>query len=190
MGMEVQVLRLNVLKVSCRYRTDQWNNMKITDIRAEYYQWKRKVAIANGKHIYPYAGIGIVRVDTDSEIYGIGYTYTYFIEHFAQAFEYFKDIIADEDPFDTERLWRKMWIPKLVGRRGMSTRLISAIDIALWDIKAKYARLPLYKLLGAAKDRIPVYAAGGYYVEGKVLMNCKTKLVNILRADAMRSKSR
>ncbi len=62
-----------------------------------------------------------------------------------------------------------MWIPKLIGRRGLTTRAISAIDIGLWDIRAKGANLPLYQLLGGFRDRVPTYIAGGYYEEGKGL---------------------
>ena len=62
-----------------------------------------------------------------------------------------------------------MWVPKLIGRRGLTTRAISAIDIGLWDIRAKVAGLPLYKLLGGFRDRVPTYIAGGYYEEGKGL---------------------
>jgi D-arabinonate dehydratase len=60
-----------------------------------------------------------------------------------------------------------MWVPKLIGRRGITTRAISAIDIGLWDLRAKVAGLPLYKLLGGYRDRVPTYIAGGYYEEGK-----------------------
>jgi L-alanine-DL-glutamate epimerase-like enolase superfamily enzyme len=51
----------------------------------------------------------------------------------------------------------------------MTTRAISAIDIALWDIRAKSANMPVYKLLGGFRDRVPTYIAGGYYEEGKGL---------------------
>ncbi|MFN8539270.1 MAG: hypothetical protein U0232_17565 [Thermomicrobiales bacterium] len=81
--------------------------------------------------------------------------------------ETLKPVLIGEDPIDVERLWHKMWIPKLIGRRGMTTRAISAIDIGLWDIRAKVAGLPLYKLLGGFRDRVPTYVAGGYYEEGK-----------------------
>ena len=62
-----------------------------------------------------------------------------------------------------------MWRPKLVGRRGITTRVISGLDIALWDLKAKIAGMPLYKLLGGFTNRVDTYVAGGYYEEGKGL---------------------
>ncbi|MBM3957611.1 MAG: mandelate racemase/muconate lactonizing enzyme family protein, partial [Gemmatimonadetes bacterium] len=67
------------------------------------------------------------------------------------------------------RHWREMWRPKLVGRRGITTRVISGLDIALWDLKGKITGLPLYKLLGGFTDRVETYIAGGYYEEGKGL---------------------
>src|SRR5437588_9814855 len=53
------------------------------------------------------------------------------------------------------------------GRRGLVMQAISGIDIALWDIAGKVAKLPLYKLLGACRDRVEAYASGGFYQEGK-----------------------
>ena len=62
-----------------------------------------------------------------------------------------------------------MWRPKLVGRRGITTRIISGIDIALWDIKGKVSGLPIYKLLGGFTNKVDTYIAGGYYEKGKGL---------------------
>jgi L-alanine-DL-glutamate epimerase-like enolase superfamily enzyme len=47
---------------------------------------------------------------------------------------------------------------------------ISAVDVALWDLKAKLLGLPLYRLLGAVRDRVPVYGRGGFtpYDEGQL----------------------
>jgi L-alanine-DL-glutamate epimerase-like enolase superfamily enzyme len=83
--------------------------------------------------------------------------------------ESMKEHLIGEDPINVERLWHKMWVPKLTGRRGLTTRGISAIDIALWDLRAKVAGMPLYKMLGGFRDRVPTYIAGGYYEDGKGL---------------------
>src|SRR6476469_9490039 len=69
-----------------------------------------------------------------------------------------------------------MWIPKLIGRRGLTTRAISGIDIALHDLRAKVAGLPLYKMLGGYRNRMPTYIAGGYYEEGKGLRELQQEM--------------
>ena len=45
--------------------------------------------------------------------------------------------VCGATPLPVERLWHKMWVPKIIGSRGLTTRAISAIDIGLWDIRAK-----------------------------------------------------
>lgn len=134
--------------------------MRIVDLKAERFEWKRTLPIQNGKHTYAVGEIGIVTIITNEGLRGVGYGYT-------GCVDLFRDLLIGEDPLCNEHLWCKMWVPKLVGRRGLTTRSISAIDIALWDLKAKAAGMPLYKLLGGAKHAVPVYAAGGYYQQGK-----------------------
>ncbi|QQO08836.1 mandelate racemase/muconate lactonizing enzyme family protein [Breznakiella homolactica] len=136
--------------------------MKITAIETAVYQWERKIPITNGLHTYPTHTLGLIKIKTDEGIEGIGYGKVQLVKQFEEQ-------LLGEDPLCVERIWHKLWIPKLVGRRGPTTNAISSIDIALWDIRAKAAGMPLYKLLGGAKDRIPVYIAGGYYQEGKDL---------------------
>lgn len=56
----------------------------------------------------------------------------------------------------------------LHGRAGSVMRALSIIDIALWDVNAQAAKLPLYRYLGAAtRDPVPAYGSGGYYLDGK-----------------------
>ncbi|MGO8917235.1 MAG: mandelate racemase/muconate lactonizing enzyme family protein [Stellaceae bacterium] len=77
--------------------------------------------------------------------------------------------LIGEDAHRVEGLWEEMYQEALLaGRLGAVLRAISALDIALWDRNARAAGLPLYKYLGAAvTDRVPAYASGGYYLEGK-----------------------
>src|SRR5439155_4213554 len=53
--------------------------------------------------------------------------------------------------------------PKLLGRRGFTTRVVSAVDLALWDLKGKLLGVSVADLLGRAHERVPAYVAGGYY---------------------------
>ncbi len=141
--------------------------MKITDIRVESFRWPRAKPISNGKHTYTHSGVGLVFIETDEGTTGIGLGGGKGV--IGATIETLKPLLIGEDPIDTERLWHAMWVPKLIGRRGLTTRAISAIDIALWDLRAKVAGMPLYKMLGGFRDRMPTYIAGGYYEDGKGL---------------------
>jgi L-alanine-DL-glutamate epimerase-like enolase superfamily enzyme len=148
--------------------------VKITGITTEEYRWPRHKPISNGLHTYTHSGLDLVKIETDAGITGIGLGGGGLVGH--ATVERLKGELIGEDPIDVERLWHKMWIPKLIGRRGLTTRAISAIDIGLWDIRAKAAGLPLYKLLGGFRDRVPTYIAGGYYEEGKGLKELQQEM--------------
>ncbi len=139
--------------------------MKITGITTKAFRWPRARPITNGKHTYTHVDFAITEITTDDGITGIGLGSGGAIEQATIA--RLTPMLLGEDPINVERLWHKMWVPKLIGRRGLTTRAIATLDIGLWDIRAKAARLPLYKLLGGYRDRVPTYIAGGYYEEGK-----------------------
>jgi len=141
--------------------------MKITQVTTATYRWPRHTPITNGKHTYTHVTLGLVKVETDTGLTGLGLGGGHPVVNAAIA--HFTPQLIGQDPLDVERIWRDLWVPKLVGRRGMTTRAISAIDIALWDLRAKAAGMPLYKLLGGCRDRVETYIAGGYYEEGKGL---------------------
>lgn len=135
--------------------------MKITDVRVERYRWPKEKPIANGKHVYTHNDLNLLIIETDEGITGYGCSWAIeFADTMAKA-------IIGENPLNTERLWQKTYVPKFIGRRGTSAKTVSAIDMALWDIKAKAAGMPLYRLLGGARESIPCYIAGGYYAENK-----------------------
>lgn len=73
-------------------------------------------------------------------------------------------VLRDGDE-DIAGLWRRMYQESLlVGRRGAVLRALSAVDIALWDLRAKRCGVPLAVLLGGTVSRsVPAYASGGYY---------------------------
>ncbi len=150
--------------------------MRITAITTEEYRWPRHKPISNGLHTYTHAGLDLVKIETDAGITGIGLGAGGEVGR-ATVARLTKELIG-EDPIDVERLWHTMWVPKLIGRRGLTTRAISAIDIGLWDIRAKVAGMPLYKLLGGYRDRVPTYIAGGYYEEGKGLRELQQEMVD------------
>jgi L-alanine-DL-glutamate epimerase-like enolase superfamily enzyme len=151
-------------------------SVKITNITSEQYSWPRAKPITNGKHTYTHSGLLIVKVETDEGITGVGVGAKG--ELIAEIIDHLKTLLIGQDPINVERLWHMMWVPKLIGRRGLTTRAIAAIDIALWDLRAKVAGLPLYKLLGGYRDRVPTYVAGGYYEDGKGLRELAQEMID------------
>jgi len=86
--------------------------------------------------------------------------------------------LIGEDPNDIARLFTKLqWAGASMGRAGMTTQAIAPFDVALWDLKARRAGLPLAKLLGAQRDSVQCYNTSGGYLHtelDQVLRNVET----------------
>jgi L-alanine-DL-glutamate epimerase-like enolase superfamily enzyme len=93
---------------------------------------------------------------------GLGYTYAD-----ASAVALIEGMLAKaidgRDAFDTPGSWMAMQRSvRNLGRSGLAACAISAVDTALWDLKAQMLDLPLAKLLGRCRDRVTVYGSGGF----------------------------
>ncbi len=93
---------------------------------------------------------------------GLGYTYG---DGAAGVFA--RDTLAPlavgRDPFAVTRVWTDLVrSSRNVGRPGIASTAIAAIDTSLWDLKARLLELPLATLLGAVRDMVPVYGSGGF----------------------------
>ena len=72
-------------------------------------------------------------------------------------------IVKGRDAMDIADCWQAMVArTRNLGRPGIVSMAISAVDAALWDLKARLLKLPLAKLLGAVRDSVPVYGSGGF----------------------------
>ncbi|TDV34527.1 L-talarate/galactarate dehydratase [Actinophytocola oryzae] len=71
-------------------------------------------------------------------------------------------LLLGEDPSDIGRVWEKLAAAGAsAGRGGLATQAIAAVDVGLWDLKAKRANLPLAKLLGTHRDAVSCYHTFG-----------------------------
>ena len=106
----------------------------------------------------------LTEIETDTGLVGHGMTAITEEEIIAAAVrEVAGPALIGEDPLATERLWDKLyWLLSPRGQTGYASHTIAALDIALWDIKAKALGLPLWRLLGGARARVPVYATFGF----------------------------
>lgn len=110
-------------------------------------------------------GYTVVRITTDQGLEGMGLTYHEVGGEATKALilNNFVPKLIDCDPFATEALWEQFFhYLRGVGRKGLTFGALSAVDIALWDLKGKILGLPLFRLLGGNKTSVPVYASGGW----------------------------
>jgi L-alanine-DL-glutamate epimerase-like enolase superfamily enzyme len=134
--------------------------MKITGVRTRLYEFRaaRKLADAN----YPpgsdlSAGLAIF-LDTDEGVSGVmsGNPGSRGMVH-----SLVEELLVGQDPRGVRGLWKRMVDSAFKGgNRGLVTSAISALDIALWDLKAKIAGDPLWRMLGASVPKVKAYASG------------------------------
>jgi len=108
--------------------------------------------------------IVILRLRTDNGIEGIGLTFygARLTRSLHAAVEDLAALVVGEDPMRIENIVSKLrkGTGDSCGPGGIFTLALSAIDIALWDIRGKALDQPLWKLLGGHRDRVPTYASG------------------------------
>ncbi|MCL4466410.1 MAG: mandelate racemase/muconate lactonizing enzyme family protein [Chloroflexi bacterium] len=149
--------------------------MKITDIETILIEIKLEPPLWNMYTAMRTLYEVIVKVKTDDGIVGLGMGSNRDYRNVKRVLEEsLKPIIVGEDPFDIDRLWWKMfdttyerdWNSHGWGRPQIMAA-IAAVDVALWDIKGKATNKTVAQLLGGYRTRVPVYAGGGHYAEGK-----------------------
>jgi L-alanine-DL-glutamate epimerase-like enolase superfamily enzyme len=110
-------------------------------------------------------------ISTEDDHHGIGFSYSKRAggpAQYAHAKEIADNLIG-EDPNDIGKIYTKLlWAGASVGRSGVATQAIAAIDIALYDLKAKRAGLPLAKLLGAYRDSVQTYNTSGGFLHAPI----------------------
>jgi L-alanine-DL-glutamate epimerase-like enolase superfamily enzyme len=109
--------------------------------------------------------VATVHIETQCGAEGLGYTYTVGKAGGSAVLAMLRDDLAPSlvgrDPRRTARLWQEMWWRlHYVGRGGIASFAISAVDVALWDLKARLAGEPLWRFLGGHANRAQVYAGG------------------------------
>lgn len=133
--------------------------MKITHVTLTLFPWDDIPATSYGAHTGKFSGVsrlGLLTITTDLGIEGHAFLGSAFYPadmDGASLIRYLKPILMGQNPLDRERLCKAMW--KRV--RTTTVRSIGAVDIALWDIAGKAAGLPIHRLLGSYRDRVPAY---------------------------------
>lgn len=145
--------------------------MKITDVRTIPLSYRCEKPYMSAAGVQAARNALLVEVETDSGLVGIGEAGSAggpLVSTQVVIEQELKPLLVGEDPLLIERLWQKMFQrSRQHGRRGIVLHAISGIDIALWDLAGKIAKLPLYRLFGAYRETVEAYASGGFYQDGK-----------------------
>jgi L-alanine-DL-glutamate epimerase-like enolase superfamily enzyme len=137
----------------------------IASLTADHYRIPLPVVLSDSTHgdIAEFELV-TVRVRDAAGAEGVGYTYTVGKGGAAIAALIARDLrplAVGSEPDRIETLWQRMWWAlHYGGRGGYASLAISAVDIALWDLKARRFDTPLWRLLGGHDPRVPAYAGG------------------------------
>jgi len=139
--------------------------VKIISIKSHVLRYELEKELGYSQQYYKYRTAHLVEIETDEGITGWGECFgpgnialanKYIIEKVIQP------LIKGENPINKEYIWHKIYnLLRDSGQKGMPIQALSGVDIALWDILSKKAKLPLYQLIGGkTNDQIPVYGYG------------------------------
>ena len=159
--------------------------MKVTRLDTYFLSAPLPQAVRTSTHTITSVSEVIVKLTTDAGLVGIGEAHGPFL--FQQGPDGLRSVrtivdavtplVVGQDPFDVERIWQDLFaltytsvrgIPTLARQQRPLVTAMSAIDIALWDLKGKAIDRPVWALLGGAlRRRVPAYVTGFYYRDGE-----------------------
>ena len=146
--------------------------MKITKVEAVAVSIPLETAVSDAVRRITHRDHLMVHIHTACGLIGTGFTLGYdsSLAMVSMIDTIFRPMLAGANPLASEWLWGEMYRQSIqAGRRGAGLRAISAIDIALWDIRGKAAKMSISELLGIHSTKLRCYATGGYYREGQTL---------------------
>jgi L-alanine-DL-glutamate epimerase-like enolase superfamily enzyme len=148
--------------------------MKITQVDPFILRVPLGRTVADSFNVADHVGLTGVRLFTDTGHVGTGFTTTLAAgdELIRGAIDaYYAPVLLGRDPFQVKKIWHDLyWSPlHWVGRLGITTMAMAAVDIALWDLIAKAVGKPLWRVLGGAKDpKIKTYNTDGGWLNKSV----------------------
>jgi D-galactarolactone cycloisomerase len=159
--------------------------MKVTGLATYLLSAPLPQPVRTSTHTIGRASEVVVKLSTDAGLVGVGEAHGPFLfQSGPDGLRSVNDIltaitplVVGQDPFDVERIWQDLFALTYTSVRGIPTlarqhrpliTALSAIDIALWDLKGKAIGRPVWALLGGAlRRRVPAYVTGFYYREGE-----------------------
>lgn len=133
----------------------------ITESEVSVYTVPTDAPEADGTFAWEHTTMVLVELGC-GETRGLGYTYAD-PSTATEARALLNQVVHGTDPWRHAETWQKMLRHiRNMGETGVAMMAVSAIDNALWDLRARLAGLPLVSLLGQVRSAIPVYGSGGF----------------------------
>ena len=133
----------------------------VTNTKATAYTVPTDAPEGDGTYQWDKTTLLLVELEAEGQR-GLGYSYTHKTAA-PLARELMQEHVSGRDALDTNACFVSMRkAQRNYGREGIAATALSAIDMALWDLKAKLFRQPLCKLLGMVRESAPVYGSGGF----------------------------
>ncbi len=144
--------------------------MKISIIEPYVVSHKLKREFYFSQWQYDTRTICLVKITCDDGTFGWGEGYGP-AEVVKAGIEFFRPLLIGHSPLETESLWQMMYLRSLdYARRGILLSALSAIDVALWDLRGKILGQPVSVLLGGCRRQsVRTYATGMYFTETESL---------------------
>jgi L-alanine-DL-glutamate epimerase-like enolase superfamily enzyme len=142
-------------------RSNNRTDTSILELRVAAYRIPTDRPESDGTIAWEHTTLVCVHVLAADET-GLGYTYAD-VATARLIHDMLAPVVKGRDAINVPAAWLAMVETiRNVGRPGIASMAIAAVDAALWDLKARLLGLPLVALLGAARDRVPVYGSGGF----------------------------
>lgn len=140
--------------------------MKIESVETELYHVPLSQPMEDAIHgVQRDFSLIVVKLGTDEGATGMGYTYSVGQVGGTSICSLIKDnlvhILIGKDPRRIEALWQRIWWAlHYVGRSGIAVFALSAVDVALWDLKSRLAGEPMWRFLGGHDNKVEAYGGG------------------------------
>ncbi|WP_264272835.1 mandelate racemase family protein [Duffyella gerundensis] len=136
--------------------------MKITDVSVTVFTYPTRRSVDSAGHSHPgemsQASMAMLTISTDEGAQGYSFAPPEVVRpHVVNAF--FKKVLVGQNPFDRERLWQDLVHWQRGSAHQLTERALSFVEQALWDLIGRKLNMPVHKLLGGYREKIPAYGS-------------------------------
>lgn len=146
--------------------------MKIIDLSTRRVEVPLEKPIRTAIHDIRSVGALLLEIDAADGLKGEGYLFapgTRQLRVLEEMVLSFRPTLLGADPEFSQGIWRELWRQvNFYGHKGVSVFALSAVDMAIWDLRGKALAKPLHRLLGGVRTLVPTYASGGLWLGASI----------------------